>query len=396
MLRYFQRFSALACALLIWTNGHVQAQDSSASLDPMLTPFLERYDLPALAAAVVKNGSIIASGAVGTRRAGTDSPVTVNDRFHIGSDTKAMTALIAAMLVEGGKIQWTSTISEVFPDLSATMDADVRNVTLEQLLSHTSGIPSDTESHDKIIQQSFAQERLNLDELRYWVSKQLINQPLKSKPGTHFEYANMGYMLAGAMLERVSGQTWEELIVTRVFDALGLKTAGLGPQSSLGRLDAPVGHEPRDGLSPKPLLAGPGGDNPEVIGPAGTAHMSVLDFARWAAWNAGSASRDPSLIQLNTLRKLHTPVIEMANPDAPPGTPSIGAYGFGWLTIKTPISRDPFLFHGGSNQMNVADILIQPNHAFGIVLMTNVGGRRADDALKALAAELYSTFGPAP
>jgi hypothetical protein len=86
----------------------------------------------------------------------------------------------------------------------------------------------------------------------------------------------------------------------------------------------------------------------------------------------------------------------MANPDAPPGTPSIGAYGFGWLTIKTPISRDPFLFHGGSNQMNVADILIQPNHAFGIVLMTNVGGRRADDALKALAAELYSTFGPAP
>ena len=206
MLRYCQRFSALACALLIWTNGHVQAQDSSASLDLLLTPFLERYDLPALAAAVVKNGSIIASGAVGTRRAGTDSPVTVNDRFHIGSDTKAMTALIAAMLVEGGKIQWTSTISEVFPDLSATMDAEVRNVTLEQLLSHTSGIPSDTESHDKIIQQSFAQERLNLDELRYWVSKQLINQPLKSKPGTHFEYANMGYMLAGAMLERVSGR----------------------------------------------------------------------------------------------------------------------------------------------------------------------------------------------
>ena len=130
MLRYCQRFSALACALLAWTNGHVQAQDNSASLDPMLTPFLERYDLPALAAAVVKNGSIIASGAVGTRRAGTDSPVTVNDRFHIGSDTKAMTALIAAMLVEGGKIQWTSTISEVFPDLSATMDADVRNATL--------------------------------------------------------------------------------------------------------------------------------------------------------------------------------------------------------------------------------------------------------------------------
>jgi hypothetical protein len=124
--------------------------------------------------------------------------------------------------------------------------------------------------------------------------------------------------------------------------------------------------------------------------------MSVLDFARWAGWNAGSGNRDPALVQHDTLRKLHTPVVEMANPDAPPGTPAIGAYGFGWLTIKTPISRDAFLFHGGSNQMNLADILIQPNHDFGIVIMTNVGGRRADEGLKALAADLYKSFGPAP
>jgi len=377
------------------TCGQVQAQGGSASLDHILTPYLERYDLPALAAAVVKNGSIIASGAVGTRRAGTVTPVTINDRFHIGSDTKAMTALIAAMLVEEGTIQWRSTVGEVFPELAATMAAEVGNVTLEQLLCHTSGIPTDTESHDKLVQQSFAQEKLNLDELRYWVSKQLINQPLQSPPGTKFAYANMGYMLAGAMLERVSGKTWEELIVTRVFDALGLTTAGLGPQSTLGRVDAPLGHEARDGRSPKPLLAGPGGDNPEVIGPAGTAHMSVLDFARWAGWNAGSGSRAPALVQQDTLGKLHTPVIQMANPDAPPGTPAMGAYGFGWLTIKTPISRDAFLFHGGSNQMNLADILIQPNHDFGIVMMTNVGGHRADEGLKALAGELYKSFGPA-
>src|SRR3954447_12850823 len=146
----------------------VYAQDprGGISLDPILQPYLERYDLPALAAAVVKNGEIIASGAVGTRRAGTNNPVTINDRFHIGSDTKAMTALIAAMLVEGGKIRWTSTVGEVFPELAATMDPAVRGVTLEQLLSHTSGIPSDTDADEQLIQQSFAQEKLNLDELR--------------------------------------------------------------------------------------------------------------------------------------------------------------------------------------------------------------------------------------
>jgi CubicO group peptidase (beta-lactamase class C family) len=392
----------LKALLLLWagmlaTNAHAQSRSEGASLDAVLQPYLARYDLPAVAAAVVRNGEIIASGAVGSRRLGTINPVTIDDRFHIGSDTKAMTALIAAMLVETGKIHWSSTVSDVFPELAGTMDADLMSVTLEQLLSHTSGIPSDTDAHEKLIQQSFTQEKLNLDELRYWVIKALVTQPLQSKPGTQFAYANMGYVLAGAMLERVTGRTWEELMTEQVFTPLELKTAGLGPQATLGRVDAPLGHEPREGNRPKPLLAGPGGDNPEVIGPAGTAHMSVLDFARWAIWNAASGSRGPALVRADTLRKLHTPVIELpAQPDAPPGTPALGRYGFGWLTISVPFSREPFLFHGGSNQMNLADILLQPEHQFGMVLMTNVGGRRADDALKALAAELYKSFDPSP
>ena len=383
-------------AASLTSAGYAQSPSPGASLDSVLQPYLARCDLPALAAAVVKNGEIIASGAVGTRRIGTNSPVTIEDRFHIGSDTKAMTALIAAMLVEGGKLHWTSTVGDVFPELAATMDPAVRGVTLEQLLSHSSGIPSDTEADGKLIQQSFTQEKLNLDELRFWVVRQLVTRPLQSRPCAQFAYANMGYLLAGAMLERVTGQTWEELIVERVFDPLGLKSAGLGPQSTLGRVDAPLGHEPREGASPKPLLAGPGGDNPEVMGPAGTAHMSVLDFARWAGWNAAGGSRGPVLVKPGTMQKLHTPVIEIPpRPDAPPGTPSLGSYGFGWLTMRVPFSREPFLFHGGSNQLNVADVFLQPQHDFSMVLMTNVGGRKADDALKALAEELYKRFGEA-
>src|SRR3954454_10886807 len=107
----------------------------------------------------------------------------IEDRFHIGSDTKAMTALIAAMLVEAGKIRWTSTVGEVFPELAATMDPAVKGVTLEQLLSHISGIPSDTDAGEKLVQQSFTQEKLNLDELRSWVVKQLVTRPLHPPTG---------------------------------------------------------------------------------------------------------------------------------------------------------------------------------------------------------------------
>jgi len=386
----------LLCAAVLTSAGYAQSPSRGASLDSVLQPYLARYDLPALAAAVVKNGQIIASGAVGTRRIGTTSPVTIEDRFHVGSDTKAMTALIAAMLVEAGELRWTSTVGEVFPELAATMDPALKGVTLEQLLSHTSGIPSDTEADERLIRQSFAQEKLNLDELRSWVVRQLATQPLQSPPGERFAYANMGYLLAGAMLERATGRTWEELIVERVFDPLGLKTAGLGPQATLGRVDAPLGHEPRQDARPKPLLAGPGGDNPEVLGPAGTAHMSVLDFARWAGWNAAGGRRGPALVKPETVQKLHTPVIEIPpRPDAPPGTPALGRYGFGWLTLTLPFSREPFLFHGGSNQLNVADVFLQPKRDFGMVMMTNSGGRKADDALKALAEELYNRFGEA-
>jgi len=92
---------------------------------------------------VVKEGKVVAVGAVGTRKVGADLPVTVNDRFHLGSDTKAMTALLAGMLVEEGKLKWSSTLPDVFPALVEDMDGKLKAVTLEQFLSHTSGVPAD-------------------------------------------------------------------------------------------------------------------------------------------------------------------------------------------------------------------------------------------------------------
>jgi CubicO group peptidase (beta-lactamase class C family) len=399
----FRKALALTVALFALVAQSIDApraqsarHGGGASLDGTLDPIRARFELPALAAAVVQNGKIVASGAVGTRRAGKAVPVTVGDRFHIGSDTKAMTSLLAAMLVERGKIRWDSTVAEAFPELAATMDSDVKTVTLEQLLSHSSGIPSDNETHDTLLQQSFAQERKNLDEVRYWLAGELVRQPLQSKPGARFAYANMGYVLAGAMLERVSGKTWEELVIERVFEPLGLKSAGLGPQSTLGRVDAPLGHAALPDGTLKPMLAGPSGDNPEVLGPAGTAHMSVLDLATWAAWNAGEGKRGPRLVRPETLRKLHTPVVDMpTKPDAPVGTPSAGSYGFGWVTVTPPFAHEPFLFHGGSNQMNVAYIMVQPQRDFGIVMMTNAGGTKADQAMLALGEVLYRRFSAA-
>jgi CubicO group peptidase (beta-lactamase class C family) len=384
------RISALTLALVAAT-GSAHAADS---LHETLRPYLARYELPALAAAVVKNGHVVAASAVGTRRAGANVPVALGDRFHLGSDTKAMTALIAAMLVEDGKLRWTSTVGEVFPELAGTMTAGFRGATLEQLLSHTSGLPSDNEAFEELLAKSMTREG-NLDELRYWLLQQLSVKPLTAEAGT-FAYSNMGYTVVGAMLERVTGRTWEELITARVFVPLGLRTAGLGPQATLGRIDAPLGHEIVDGKL-KALLAGPNGDNPPVLGPAGTAHMSVLDFARWAGWNAGAGKRGPKLVKPETLRKLHTPVVSMPErKDAAPGTPSHGKYGLGWGQVTVDWAPAPLLYHGGSNGKNLAHIWVDPERDFAIVIVTNISTPRANDAFLALASVLYTTFARAP
>jgi CubicO group peptidase (beta-lactamase class C family) len=295
------------------------------------------------------------------------------------------------MLVEEGKLRWDSSIGEVFPELAAHMDPGLRRVTLTQLLSHTSGVPPDGQDLGDLLAKTATQEG-NLDELRYWLVREWSPRPLVSAPGTTFAYANMNYVIAGAMIERVSGRTWDELISERIFTPLELRSAGLGPQASLGRVDAPLGHAVVDGKT-KAFLAGPDGDNPPIIGPAGIAHMSVLDFALWAGWNAAEGTRAPHLVQPDTVRKLHAPVISMpAKPDAPPGTPASGRYALGWGELDVEWAPGPLLYHGGSNGKNLAHIWVEPKRDAALVLMTNIGGTQAEAALRALAPELYRRF----
>lgn len=389
--------SVLGAVLLFGTTGIAQNAAPPASLDTDLTPFLQRYDLPAVAAAVTLDGRIVAAGAVGTRRAGTQIPVTLNDRFHIGSDTKAMTAHILAGLVEKGRLRWDSTVGELYPEFVAAMSKGVKDITLEQLLSHRSGIPGDTEAHIPLMNTSVLDDRANLDGMRTSLVRRLVEQPLTAEPGTKFQYSNMGYTLAGAIAERVTGSTWEELVVAGIFEPLRMPTAGFGPQSSLGRVDAPLGHEIDASGKAVAYLAGPMGDNPLVIGPAGTAHMSILDFATWAGWNAMQGRTGPPLLKPETVQKLQTKVVDMPpKPDAPIGTPSTGAYGYGWVISPLPFTTEPFVLHGGSNNINLAYIMLRPEQRYGMVLATNIAGTKANDALIAIAEMLYRRYAPAP
>ncbi len=378
--------------IALLASSPIRADDAKQeSLNRTLEPYLKEFTLPALAAAVFKDGAVIAAGAAGTRRAGEDIPVTIEDRFHLGSDSKAFTALLVGQFVEQGKLRWDSTLADVFPELQDSMDAEFAKITLQELLSHSSGLGSDGSGLLDLISRSYAQEG-NMDEVRYWMVKETASKPLDHARGSKFVYSNLGYTIAGAILERVSGKTWEELVNERIIGPLDLKSAGFGPQASLGKVDAPLGHLVVDGKL-KPMLAGPNGDNPLVVGPAGTMHMSVLDFAKWVAWHAGEGKRPPNLVSPDIVKKLHTPVIDTGvREDAPPGTPKTGKYALGWGVVTMDWSPAPVFTHSGSNGMNLAVAMFWPQTDFGFVMMTNISTPAADAALRKLAADLYGTF----
>ena len=379
-------------AMVSLTSSAVAEQQS---LNSVLERVTVKYGLPALAAAVAKDGRIVAIGAVGTRLLGVDIPVTVTDRFHLGSDTKAMTATLAGTLIDKGRLRWASTIGEVLGPVIPNLKPNFAAITLEQLLSHTSGLPTD---NDEITALYFGSRAYDMTSTEY---RRLIigDWGTKHEPAHTgnwpFEYANFGYIVVGAMIEQVTGEPWESLIRKQIFEPLGLKTAGLGPQATMGLYDAPVGHAVDDKMgkiTPRPW--GPSADAPAVVGPAGIVHMSIGDFATWAAWNAGEGKRGPPILTPETLKHLHASHVTMDIADAKPGTPKSGAYGFGWGLVQFTWSDQPLLTHSGSNSMNLATILVDPVNDIGIVIATNFPGERADAALVETTRVLYGEFGP--
>ena len=269
------------------------------NIDELLWGVLEGTDVPSVAAAAVIDGKLHAAGAVGIRKRGDDTPVTVNDRYHIGSCTKAMTATLAGILVERGVITWETRLKDVFPDMA--IHPGYEPVTVRQLLSHTAGFPAFTNPDDED-EELVRLLEINTGEPMAERSESLLPEVLRRAPRSplgQFAYSNMGYIVAGAVLEQLTKTPFETLLQREIFSALGMTSAGFGAAGTPGQLDEPCGH------SPEPIEPGPEADNPPLLSPAGTVHMYITDFARHAAFHL---TGEPRLVSQATLALLHTPV----------------------------------------------------------------------------------------
>ena len=355
--------------------------------DAALQAFLEQTPaaardkdhLPAVAALIQIDGRIEAEAALGVRALGQPEPVTVDDRWHIGSDTKAFTSTMIARLVEQRVMSFDDTLAESFPAFAREMDPAYRGITVMQLLSHTAGLPPLTDDKDLPPFLAVIKTADGVKAQRAAIARRYLALPPASKAG-EYEYSNLGYIIAGAIAEARTGKTWEALIREQVFAPLGIKHAGFGAPGTPGKFDEPHGHRDTAGKLIALDPADTDGDNPPALGPAGTINITLKDWMLFAQDQLEGVHGRGKLLQAATYRMLHTPVT--------------GHYALGWGAMLEPDGTPTLLTHSGSNGYWLVDIRIMPKHDMIVLVAMNSGNAAAETAVVDIGKPLKDRLKP--
>ena len=286
-------------------------------------------------------------------RRAVDRPVAVepSDQWHLGSVTKSFTATLVARLVDAGRLTWHSTIGEVLGTQITTMLPAYHDVTVLHLLSHHGGLPRDREGEFKAT---------DLHSSRMAYAREALQQPPSAPMGTKMSYSNADYVVVALMLETLVGRPWESLIADYVFTPLRLRSAGLGPPGTRGRLDQPMGHmAAATGL--RPVRA----DIPAVMAPAGRVHMNLDDLL---AYLEAHRDRPTGFLKEESWAALHTP-------------PFGGDYALGWFVSPTGV-----LSHGGTNSKWKSEVLVDGPSGLVCASVANVLNNNTQSALRQLLA----------
>ena len=387
------------CAILS-VVGALQAEttnDSPVNIDATLAPIIARAEIPGMAAVVLRGDKVVALGVAGVRKRGAPELISPNDQFQICSCTKAMTATVAAILIEEGKLGWDTTIAEIFGDTINNVNPAWRTVTLRQILAHRAGLNDHMMSY---LPELLSGKKSDLPkERRKYVARVLARAP-DSPPGTKFVYSNTDYILVGAALEKITGRSWEDLLQERLFRPLGITSGGFGPPGASGQIDQPWGHG-RHCLFHVPLFGhgntpfdpdSTGADYPSMYGPAGTVHLSIGDWAKFAALHLRGDPANPncqaSVLRPDTFRRLH---------EAAPGEDYFGGWVLttkAWAKGGRPGDIGRVFFHVGDNGRWNSVVWIAPEIDFAVLVVCNRGSMWGP--CDQVAAALLGTFAAKP
>jgi D-alanyl-D-alanine carboxypeptidase len=371
MITRLLRCGGILIGLLAAQVASAQSLAAQQALDSVRT----KYRLPALLAAVIEPKRIQYVYA-GTKRNDQPEPISLTDYFHIGSNTKGITSLLAGKLVEQGKLQWDSKLVDVVPALRGKTLPAYADITLDQLLSHRAGIRPYMAGSDYRSLPAFTG---TVSERRLQFAQVILQQtPVAPDSGQLHKYSNAGYVLAALMLEQASQCSWEELVAS-TFSELKLHYMLGFPSQTDAR--QPWGHWRQ---LPTDSVFTPLGPNHtyklrDYMALAGDVAMPLPDFARLVQLHLRGllGKRKHNYLSPDTYQTIHF------------GKPE---YAYGWGVLKLGDNGAPVSFHNGTAGTFYCHAILFPSQKVAFVVLTNQGGDAAEQACTELRRRLNKLY----
>lgn len=348
------------------------------------------YGVPALAAAVWSgsHGQIVINTSVGQRSVQDTTTPSTLDRWHLGSITKPMTATLVGRLVDQGVLSFDASLGSLAAQTQLVMHPGYLAVTIRQLLQHRGGVLEDIGQLPSWNEQLLTDPRPVTLQRRVLAQEALAIPPV-APPGRSCVYSNAGYLIVGAVLESLTGQSWEALLQREVFAPLQMSTAGFGvPSAMVAATPQPQGHSVNEGDGGRGRLVINDVDNPPVLGPAGTVHATLADVVRFAMAHLPQPCPAGYLTPA-TVDELHRCSIGVDESTNEAGTTDDAAVlCMGWFRVMRSWAHGSALCHTGSNGSWHASVWIAPARALIFIAATNAGGDAASDAVEAALGTL--------
>jgi CubicO group peptidase (beta-lactamase class C family) len=388
MLRPSPRHSLLCAALVALALSIRPAAQAPVSTPPALDAYVQSvmkaFEVPGLALTIVRSGQVVVARGYGVRRLGEPTPVDSRTLFGIASNTKLFTATALGLLVEEGKLEWDAPVVRYLPAFQMWDPFVTRELTIRDLLVHRSGLG------------------LGAGDLLWWPAstydrKEITRRLRYIPPSTSFRsayaYDNVLYLVAGEVIEAVSGQTWEEFVGSRILARVGMTGSNVRHSAAAAGGNVAVPHARVDGtVRPiKPFDS----DN---TNPAGGINSNADDMAKWMIVQLahGRLADGTPLFSDSTWRELTTMVtprpLASPAPELAAQRQNFRGYALG-LDVADYRGRR-LLMHTGGLPGYVSRVMMIPELDLGIAVLTNQEAGRAFDAIAFKVADHYLSAPP--
>ncbi|MCC9066673.1 serine hydrolase domain-containing protein [Flavobacterium piscisymbiosum] len=325
--------------------------------------------IPELSYAVVSGDKILETNALGVHSVDLKDAATLNDRFHIGSNTKAMTAFVIAKYVEKGKLKWSTKFFDLFPDLKKTSKTDYYNITLEELVSHQARIQSFQGENDPAVPDFKGTHQEKRNQFGKFV---LTLDPAKIDSEHKYIYSNAGYTLATMMLEKVTGKSWEQLI-DQVFNKdLKLDVKLSWPENQIAK--DTWGHLfENNKLIPVPSNTDYHLDYTE---PAGDINIKLTDYIKFIQLNIRGLQGHDNYLKASTYHFIYK---------------GIEGYSLGWFNSYE--DNKDFSTHSGTAGTYYTIAAIDRRNFIGYIIFTNSFNESTVNGVRLLMRKLKKDYG---